>query len=210
MFTNIKKVTGLAVLLAISACSDDVDLPSYKITQDSLKSNIKRTVEVELPDRVDEETLKALAEKIHSLSDVSVERTFIGYQLKGDHKNQNYWATTHYNPHLDVNIIGATAEDYEKLISMQNPEGEVLGSWVVSWGYTYKMTVYRVNNKTYVRNTFADGSMADQEVELSQTGQGFKLQDEAGKGHGEYYIINNVGNIEFWGKSGNFYTATKS
>ena len=39
-------------------------LPKYKIIEDTVKSNIKRTVEVELSSRTDEEQLRALAEQI--------------------------------------------------------------------------------------------------------------------------------------------------
>lgn len=210
MLKHLKTLAACTTLLIISACSDSsVNLPDYKITEDTVKGNIKRTVEVELPARTDEKTLKALAEKIHSLSDVNVERTFIGYRIAGGHKNQSYWATTHYNPELDVKIMGETAVEYEQIKNTKEPEGEILGSWMANWGYEYKMTVYKKDGKTYIRSTYGDGSSSDELYELSQTDNGTKLQDEGGKERGEYFIINSSGELEFWSENGNYYTAPK-
>lgn len=61
-----------------------IEIPEYKIIEDTVKRNIKRTVEVELSSRMDEDSLRALAEKIYALSDVKVERTFIIYRIAGE------------------------------------------------------------------------------------------------------------------------------
>jgi hypothetical protein len=211
MIKKIKLLVAITGLLTLFACSDNAsDLSKYKITEDTVKGNIKRTVEVELPSRTGEETLRALAEKIHDLSNVDVERTFIGYRISGDHKNQSYWATTHYNPGLEINILGESASDYEKIKNTVLPEGEVLGTWMANWGYEYKMTAYMKGDQTYIRSTFGDGSSSDEVYEQSQSEKGIKLQDEGGKERGEYFIINHEGNLDFWSENGNYYTAQKS
>jgi hypothetical protein len=211
MIKKIKLLVAITGLLTLFACSDNAsDLPKFKITEDTVKGNIKRTVEVELPSRTDEETLRALAEKIHDLSNVDVDRTFIGYRISGDHKNQTYWATTHYNPGLEINILGESASDYEKIKNTALPEDEVLGTWMANWGYEYKMTAYKKGDQTYIRSTFGDGSSSDEVYEQSQSEKGIKLQDEGGKERGEYFIINHEGNLNFWSENDNYYTAPKS
>ena len=184
-------------------------LPKYKIIEDTVKSNIKRTVEVELSSRTDEEQLRALAEQIYALKDVDVQRTFIGYRIAGEHQNQAYWATTHYDPDLKVKIMGESASDYEKLKNTALPDGDVLGSWMVSWGLEYKAIAYEKDGKTYIRNIHSDGSQGDRIYELSKSDKGIKLQDESGKDHNEYFIINKNGDLEFWSENGNYYTAPK-
>lgn len=211
MIKKIKLLVAITGLLTLIACSDNgPDLPKYKITEDTVKGTIKRTVEVELYSRIDEETLRALAEKIHDLSNVEVERTFIGYRVSGDHNNQSYWATTHYNPSLEVNILGESASDYEKIKNAALPEGEVLGAWMANWGYEYKVTAYKKGDQTYIRSIFGDGSSSDEIYEQSQSEKGIKLQGEGGKERGEYFIINHEGDLEFWSENGNYYTALKS
>lgn len=184
-------------------------LPEYKIVEDTVKGDIKRTVEVELSSRMDEEQLRALAKQIYALKDVNVQRTFISYRIAGEHENQAYWATTHYDPDLNVRIIGESASGYEKLKNTTLPDGDVLGSWMVSWGLEYKSIAYEKDGKAYIRNIHSDGSQGDEIYELSKTEKGIKLQDESGKDHNEYFIINKNGDLEFWSENGNYYTAPK-
>lgn len=187
----------------------EAELPKYKIIEDTVKGNIKRTVEVELSSRTDEEQLRALAKEIYALKDVNVERTFIGYRIAGEHKSQAYWATTHYDPDLKVKIMGESASNYEKIKNTALPDGDILGSWMVSWGFEYKSVAYEKDGKTYIRNIHGDGSQKDEIYELSKSDKGIKLQNESGKDHNEYFIINKNGDLEFWSDNGNYYTAPK-
>ncbi len=186
------------------------DIPEYKIMEDTVESDIKRTVKVELVSRIDEAQLKLLAEQIHALKDTDVQRTFISYRIAGEHSNQAYWATTHYNPELEIKIIGESAANYDKIKNTALPEGEVLGAWMVSQGFEYKAIAFKKDGKTYIRTIHSDDSTSDEIYELSQSDKGIKLQDEGGKDFGEYFIINKEGGLEFWSENGNYYTAPKA
>ena len=210
MLHKIKTLAVFTVFFILSACSDNVaEMPKFKIMEDTVKGNIKRTVEVELLERTNEESLHAIAEHIHGLSSADVQRTFIGYRVKGDHKNQGYWATTHYNPDLKVNILGASASDYGNIKNTNQPEGEILGTWMASWGYEYKMTAFKQDEQTFIKSAYSDGSSSNELYFLSQSKKGVKLQDQGGKERGEYFIINSKGDLEFWSQNGNYYTAPK-
>ncbi len=76
----------------------------YNIKPDEYLGNIKRTVEVRLVSKLSLEQLKAVAEIIKADEKKKTERTFIGYALEG-HQAPGYWATTHYNPDLNVIIL---------------------------------------------------------------------------------------------------------
>lgn len=237
MLNKIKVLAVITAILTLAACSSNitdtdeqklvedkiqenteksaepdkvVTIPEYKIIEDTVKRGIKRTVEVELASRTNEEALKALAEKIYGLSDEKVERTFIGFRIAGNDVNQAYWATTHYNPNLKVNILGRNASDYEKVKNAPLPEGEIIGTWLVSRGVDYKMSAYKKDGQTYIQNIHSDGSTSDEVYELTQSDKGIKLQDEGGKDFGEYFIINQKGDLEFWSDNGNYYTAPKA
>jgi hypothetical protein len=187
-----------------------IELPDYTIIKDTITAPYKRSVEVSLSSRTNEETLYTLAEKIHSQSNIDVQRTFISYKIVGDHKNQAAWAITHYNPNLEVKILGESSSIYEQLKKSKEPEGEIIGSWMVNWGYEYKMTIYKKWDLFYIKKTFGDGSSSNEPYEWSETEQGLKLQDQGDKERGEYFLITPEKSLEFWSENGNFYTAKKS
>lgn len=186
------------------------NFPEYKIVEDTVKRNIKRTVEVELSSRMDEETLIALAEKIYAMSDAKVERTFITYRLANE-GDGTAWATTHYNPEFKVNIVGATASDYERIKNTNISKGEEIGSWMVSRGMDSKVTAYKKDGQVYIQELYDFGPLSKEEkaYESTRSDKGLKLQDESGKDHNEYFIINKKGDLEFWSDNGNYYTAPK-
>ena len=190
--------------------TDIKSFPEYKILEDTVKRNIKRTVEVELSSRMDEEALIALAEKIYAMSDAKVERTFITYRLANE-GDGTAWATTHYNPEFKVDIVGATASDYERIKNTDISKGEEIGSWMVSRGMDSKVTAYKKDGQVYIQELYDFGPLSkeDKVYESTQLDTGLKLQDENGKDHNEYYVINKKGDLEFWSDNGNYYTAPK-
>ncbi|MCH7306591.1 hypothetical protein MMO38_00320 [Acinetobacter sp. NIPH 1852] len=77
----------------------------YDIISDEKMRTIKRSVNVELPERLSKEQLEQLAYEIKNLDKNEYERTFILYRIKGE-KSDAAWATTHFNPNLEVKFIG--------------------------------------------------------------------------------------------------------
>ena len=54
--------------------------------------------------------LKRIATKLKNSDGQSYDRTFIGYYLPDMKLNSGYWATTHFNPNLEIQILGLTVE----------------------------------------------------------------------------------------------------
>lgn len=183
--------------------------PSYKVVKDTVKERIKRTVEVELLSRADEQQLRALAQQIYNLKEANGERTFIGYRIEGEDKGQAFWATTNYDPDLKVTIFGLSEADYEKIKKAPLPQGEIVGSWMVNLTDDYRITVYRKNDKTYMENLFSDGRSSNEEYTQFKLQNGLGLQDEIGRELGEYFVVTTKGDLEIWSKNGKFYTARK-
>lgn len=177
------------------------------IIKDERMRSVKRTVEVVLPNRVDEETLRQVAQYINEEAQSSFERTFIGYHIEGERPGV-YWATTHYNPSLDVKIIGSTEEEHGKLSQPSNAPGTVKGRWRLSMGFDSQLVMYELDGKAFMRSIYGDGSSSDKELTLSQSG-GRKVAKEVGNQHGEYFVIAESGDLELWGNNGRFATATK-
>lgn len=180
---------------------------NYKIIKDETMGSIKRSVEVLLPSRVDETTLKVLANSIYK---DGFERTFISYRLEGEEKS-GYWARINYDPELKILFIGAKKEAYEKLKSSEiKVSGEVSGEWLVNWGYEYKAVIYKTESQLMMRTLFIDGSSGDVQLFSHEINGQTQYYGENGKEYGEYYMINSNGDLQFWDEDGHYYTAPAS
>ena len=79
-------------------------MDKFTIVSDEYLLHHKRTVEVMLNEELSEEQLTTLAISIKAAAKQSTDRTFIGYRVSGS-SEAGYWATTHYNPDLEVKIL---------------------------------------------------------------------------------------------------------
>ena len=80
----------------------DIDFDVAKDTSD----RHKRSVEVMLPNRIDETQLESIAQYLY---EDRPGNTFIGYYIDGD-SDYGYWATTNYDPDLNIRVIGTASE----------------------------------------------------------------------------------------------------
>lgn len=182
---------------------------NIKILSDEHKGSIKRTVEVELEERTDTATLAMIAKRIKATEQREYERTFIGYRLKEGDGN-SYWATTHFNPELEVKILGTTQRDHELLKKKTTTQENVIGTWMAQRSTSYKIVAYRKNGTVFIKNIYPGSDYLDEdEYASTQLSNGLKLQSESDKFRGEFYLINPKGDLEFWSKNGNYYTAKK-
>ncbi|RUO25995.1 hypothetical protein CWE09_04520 [Aliidiomarina minuta] len=187
----------------------DID---FQVIVDTYPSNMSRRVNINLPERISEDQLAKLAKYLSSTErqDQNHNRTYILYYVQGESRG-TAWATTHFDPDLEVKILGATSQQFDDL-TQDAPgvdiDGEVLGQWVANSGVSYRMLLHRAEDSTnYITSIFADGSSGTQEVETSQHARGTKLQSERGRSFDEYFILNSQGRLEFWDESENYYTA---
>lgn len=208
---SIKNIFRL-IFIFVCACVFRVSVASdsnYMVTKEESHKNIERDVEVTLLERVDEQTLRAISKEIKDSETKDYEKTFIGYRLaKGG--DSFFWAKASYEPELKITIIGESIEDHSKVISKKiTADGKVLGKWLANNGIETKMIAYTMKGKTYIKTQYGDGASDVEECEVSTVSGKKKLQNEDGVGYGEFYVINKKGDLEFWSKNGNYYTAEK-
>ncbi|WP_430471805.1 hypothetical protein [Thalassospira lucentensis] len=194
-------MTFFAVALIAGCGSSDDD---YKIIKDEKMGSIKRTVEIELIERVDEKRLREIATNVY---EKGFERTFIGYRVKGENR-PTYWATTHYNPNLEVKILAKSLPDKEAM-ETDFDQGSVLGSWTVHYGFEYIVTFVEVDGKININSKFADGSSSNYTAIIEVINGQQRYYTESSKDHGEYYVISESGDLEMWSPNGNYYTAKR-
>lgn len=223
-----KKIWFLSLGLFLTACSEEPSNQinhvasseqhqvssqptqvSYKILSDEKKSNIKRTVQIELERRITAQEIEKIAQEIFDLEQQKYERTFIMYSIKNENMG-GAWATSHFDPTLNVKILGSTVDEHQKLNAVQvKVDGKVIGQWRSTWGFETTMVMYEHKNKMWLKQILSDGSStdADELIKINKNNkQGFAIKDDD---NSEYYVINQNGDLEFWSERGNYYTAKK-
>src|ERR1039458_10482874 len=61
---------------------------------------------------VSEEVLRAIATKLKNSDHGTYERTFISYYLPGMKVGSGAWATSHFDPDLEICILGVRSEEH--------------------------------------------------------------------------------------------------
>lgn len=199
---------ALAASLAISSASA---VTKYQIVSDDAVASIKRSVVVLLYGRPSAEELKAIALKIKAKNPKSFDRTFIMYRLKGADTAGAAWATTHFNPGLEVKILGTTdAQAKAAAQSAKDDDRDIIGIWLDESPYIgSKRTLFRENGSIFMEMIFNDGSSMTKELEKTATSQGARFEDKGGNEIGEYFILTKNGTLHAAGRNGIFATYKK-
>ena len=184
---------------------------TYSIIDSDTFLDYKRSLDVRLNKKVSEETLRAIALKLKTQDSRNYERTFICYYLPDMEVGAGAWATTHFNPNLDVRIQGLTAEQ-EEILKQQpdDPSREAIGSWLDESPFIgSRITIFRQNGKLFIENTYKDGSSGKKEIVEKLSGKDRTFRRKEGSSVGEFYLIDNQGNLQMWDEEGIISTARK-
>jgi len=121
------------------------------------------------------------------------------------------WATTHFNPELEVKILGLSLEDEEKMKQeAKSSTRDVVGIWKDESPYVAStITLYLEAGKLYLATRYKDGSSSVEEMTESDSDNGIKLVEKGGNRFGEYFILDNQKNLHAGGKNGIFRTYIK-
>ena len=188
---------------------------TYTIINTTSIPRIKQSLDVLLNRKVHKNVLRAIALELKSGNPRKYQRTFILYYLPGMKLGAGAWATTHFNPDLEVRIYGLTvAEEADLRAVAQEADlrADILGIWLDERPFVAnKTTIYRQNGKLYMEWKFHDGNSINEEMvkKTSLSGERF---EEKGSSHillafGEYYVVNQRGNLELRDNDGLISTA---
>ncbi len=179
---------------------------AYIIDSDENTPSIVRKVNVELPERVSKQQLEMIANEIKNADKNPYERTLIMYRIK-DEKSIAAWATTHFDPDLKVHFIGLDADQYKALLKMDRTvDGEKIGEWYATGGIEHVVVIYKKGGQYYETNYFIDDSAAPVAKKLKYEKGQFSYPDTD---ENWYFNVNDAGDLEYWGESGNSTTAKK-
>ena len=176
---------------------------TYTIIDKNIVPRIKRSLDIRLNRKVSEDVLSAIAMQLKNSDPNTYERTFIGYYLPDMTVNAGYWATTHFDPILEVRILGLTAEREKTLGQLaDDPSREAIGSWLhdEDW-FAGRITIFRQDGGLHMEKTYGDGSSGKEQIVERPSSKGRKFMNAKRTGpDNDYYLIDNNGNLQIWSK----------
>lgn len=184
---------------------------SYSILKDERFLNIKRSIDVRLNKKVSEETLRNIALKLKAQDPTPYERTFICYVLPGMKVGAGAWATTHFNPDLKVEILGLSIQQERALLAQpEDPSREVIGTWLDERPrFGSRIVLFRENGSLFLEFRCWDGSSIKQQ--MAERGTPIKriFRTTRSNPFGEFYLIDENGNLQIHDEEGHIATARK-
>ena len=98
------------------------------------------------------------------------------------------WATSHFDPDLNVTILGMSAEEENKLKNSPSVSSS-LGKWLdTSWGSV--ISIYPQNDIYIIETKFKDGSSSKRKAKFIKITSGRKFYS-FDNSYSEYYVILN-------------------
>lgn len=183
-----------------------IESGAYTIRSDEKKSDIVRKVHVDLDERVTKQQLEKIANEIKESDKNNYERTLIMYRIK-DEKSVAAWATTNFDPDLEINFIGLDADKYNTLLKMaRHVEGEKVGEWYNTSGYDHIVVIYKKDGQYFENSYFEDTNTTPKPRKLKFENGKYSYADSDENWH---FLVNDAGDLEYWGESGNSTTAKK-
>ncbi len=185
---------------------------SYTVVDSSIVPGIKRSLVVRLNKKISENALRAIALKLKSQETQDYQRTFITYYLPGMKIDAGAWATTHFNPNLEVLILGVAVEEEKQLANGLTQDGrEIVGSWIDETpGVAGRITIFREARKLYIETRFKDGSNLKEELIEKKSGERRRFDKLEGSEFGDHWIIDSNGNLQVRDNEGLIRTALKA
>lgn len=155
-------------------------VPSVPVTYDVIVAQeipgTKLSLDVILPTKVTAEQLSAIANELHDSQRGTFDRVFMVYYLPWMEIDAGGWATTHFNPELEVKILGSSLEqDVVNDARIAALPGTILGHWRVQVGLAADVTIYEHEGNTLVEFGYADGSATTNEARLTETSSGTRV-----------------------------------
>jgi hypothetical protein len=206
-----KRIIYILTVIFLTACSGGPNIPDdvkWKITKEEPhKSFSKNNIEVKLNKKVDERILNEIALEIRKDRE-QYDKLWIFYHIPNMTRGMA-WATTHFTPDLEIEIIGSTETEDKETSKTTDIEGDILGKWRSEKSLMGAALILFKNpkGKLMMRIAFKEGSKMDSEIVKSIQGNKIKYQDD--NEHGEYYILESNGNLGMYGNNGKFDEAVK-
>ena len=184
--------------------------PPYQIIGETQIGNTRCSFDVHLERSVLESEIRGIAQEIKGREVEECERTFIVHYLPGMEVGSGGWATSHFNPNLEVEVLGVIREKVN--VSPDLPDGRVVGRWRRFGFAGGALTITRRGNEVIEQWVYDSGSVPSEKI-LSESrlpdGR-MRYQDRSGSTRTDaYYVLGTDGRIQLCDGLGCFETLAR-
>jgi len=163
------------------------------ITEEISFGSSKRSLVVRLAEPVDEATLTSIAKGLHA-EKPHFAQTYIVYLLPGMTEGAGAWAITHFNPDLEVKILGLSVDELER-VSNAPVDPNIIGRWIVHpLGYT--IMIRREGNRFVLIQTYKDELVSKGPIRERQAPRGTRYDFIDESDTGGYFVLRADGSLE--------------
>ncbi len=176
-----------------------------KILDTETTNTNKMTIYIQIPEQLNKTQLREIAYELKEKNS-KYENLYIFYLLPNMKIGAGAWATSHYNPNLDIKIIGIDKTIEDKLKNIKLPKGEIIGKWLDSSPYMENsIIIYKTNGVYKMTRNYKDDSKSEKNLQSSKISG--KLRFEYKNKFGEYFLIENDGSLGLYDENGLITTA---
>ena len=183
---------------------------SYSIINDDKFQDYRRSLDIRLSKRVSKEELEKIAYELKRQDSTNYERTFIVYYLPGMKVNAGGWATSHFNPDLEIRILGTTIEEEKRLkeSASNQVDGKVLGRWRDNSVFPCITTLLEKDGKVFMNRVYKDGSKGEYEMVTRKVRNKIQYKEKNSK-TSDYLVIKSNGDLAHGDREGIWHTSKK-
>lgn len=199
----------LATLMVGPVESIAGDNVKYRITKETVNDRFsKDTLEIEINHKTSKENIAKIANSLRATRK-QYDRLWIFYYLPKMKHGSGAWATSHFTPRLEVQILGSTEEEDKKLNAATVHGKKILGKWRDNRPMAeMTLILFKEAGKPVMKLVFKDGSSMEEKLKASKAHGLIKYQSIEDI-HGEYYILEKNGNLGLYGPNGKFSEAKR-
>ncbi len=207
-----KRFVYLITILLITSCKNSNQSDKYNlINVNEDKKLDKIEIDVRLKKEVNKIDLKKIGSEIKN-SKPEFENYWIYYYLPEHKIGNGAWAVTHFNPDLEIEILGATKNATKEMDEIK-VSGQIIKEWKDNDAIMpNKIYLVKESEKLFMKTVYAKNKYTDAEIivnEVTQVNDNGLIRYNYENNHGDYYKIEKNGNLGLYNDNGKFKEAIK-
>lgn len=208
-----KNLTFLISIILFASCADNSTigkytkekLPddfSYKVIKDESDPAFeKNQITIEINQKISNGQIATLADKLFS-SKPKQRRFYMFYIVSGMKVGSGAWATSHFDPEIEIMILGATEQEEEMLDNVTIESGEIIGKWKeVDPVMSCTWIIFLEGDQYKIKAVYMDGSQSTEILSKSNYDNLIRF-DYSDNEFGEYLLIEKNGNLGIYDTDG--------